>query len=107
MKGADVPRVLKRWKPSATAAVQQKFFTTGYAMKLELGQAPSDGNIPGKIFLALPDTEQSVVAGLFKIQPASSEPVAAQPMIQAPTAAPTAPSADRAAFQKRYGTRPR
>jgi hypothetical protein len=106
MKGSAVPQVLKRWKTAPTAAMQQKFFSTGYAMKLELGQS-ADGNIPGKIFLALPDTEQSVVAGLFKIQPPSSEPVAAQPMIQAPAGAPGGSAVDRAAFDKRYGIRKR
>ena len=105
MKGAAVPQVLKRWKTNPNPAPQQKFFSTGYAMKLEFGQA-SDGAIPGKIFLALPDPEQSVVAGIFKILSASSEqtpqPVAAQ------TPTPEAPSGgDKAAFERRYGVKKR
>ena len=98
MKGTGVPQVLKRWKATPTGALQQKFFSTGYAMKLELGQ-PSDGTIPGKIFLALPDPEQSVVAGIFKISTAATEPTA-QPVAAQPQAAPTP---DANAFDKRYG----
>jgi hypothetical protein len=66
MKTADVPQVLKRWKPSPQAPMQQLFFKTGYAMRLELG-APANGVTPGKVFLALPDPEQTVVAGTFRI----------------------------------------
>jgi len=103
MKGAAVPQVLKRWKAGAASAPQQKFFSTGYAMKLELGQA-TDGTIPGKIFLALPDPEQSVVAGIFKIAPPSTDPNAQPVVNQAP--APGVPNAGaKAAFDRRYGVR--
>jgi hypothetical protein len=74
-------------------------------MKLELGQT-NENTIPGKIFLALPDPEQSVVAGLFKIQPPSTDPAAAQPVTVQPTT-PSGPSPDRAAFEKRYGPQKR
>ena len=85
--------------------MQQKFFITGYAMKLELGQ-PADGTIPGKIFLALPDPEQSVVAGIFKIAATSTEPTAQPVADQSPAAA--APSGgDKAAFDRRYGIKKR
>ena len=104
MKGAGVPQILKRWK-GPTGALQQKFFSTGYAMKLELGQT-NENTIPGKIFLALPDPEQSVVAGLFKIQPPSTDPAAAQPVTVQPTT-PSGPSPDRAAFERRYGPQKR
>ena len=101
MKGAGVPQVLKRWKSNPSSVMQQKFFSTGYAMKLELGQA-ADGTIPGKIFLALPDAEQSVVAGMFKVVVTSNEPTAQPVADQSPTAA--VPSGgDKAAFDKRYG----
>ena len=66
MTGSAVPKVLKRWKTDPRYAPKEKFFSAGYAMKLELG-ASKDGVTPGKIFLALPDTEQSVVAGAFRI----------------------------------------
>jgi hypothetical protein len=65
MKGSGVPQVAKRWKTDPRYAPQVKSFQSGYAMKLELGQL-ADGVVPGKIFLALPDTEQSVVGGIFK-----------------------------------------
>ena len=105
MKEAAVPQVLKRWKATPTAVMQQKFFSTGYAMKLELGQS-TEGTIPGRIFLALPDTEQSVVAGLFKVSPPSTTEPVAQPVgVQAPV--PGTPSGPDSAFQKRYGVRKR
>jgi hypothetical protein len=105
MKGAGVPQILKRWKATPSSAMQQKFFSTGYAMKLELGQA-ADGTIPGKIFLALPDPEQSVVAGIFKVAPASTEP-AAQPVADQQPAAAAPSGGNRAAFDKRYGIQKR
>lgn len=64
MKGTGVPSVIKRWKTNPKYAPQQKVFSSGYAMKLELGQL-EDGLISGKIFIALPDPEQSVAAGIF------------------------------------------
>ena len=100
MKGTGVPPVLKRWKTDPKYAPRQLSFATGYAMKLELGPM-GDGMIPGKIFLALPDAEQSVVAGAFKaaigLTAASSQPV----VTPVPVAAPT-PARD-AAFEQRYG----
>jgi hypothetical protein len=78
MKGSGVPQVTKRWKADPRYAPQLKSFLTGYALKLELGQL-ADGAVPGKIFLALPDTEQSVLAGVFKATLPGAEPVAAAP----------------------------
>jgi hypothetical protein len=69
-RGADMPSVAKRWKSNPKYAPEIKSFSFGYAMKLELGQMTENGEIPGKIFLALPDKEQSVAAGLFKIRTA-------------------------------------
>jgi len=110
MTGSGVPQVAKRWKPNAKFAPQLKSFYNGYAMKLELGQV-ADNVIPGKIFLALPDTEQTVVAGVFKAAVAVIDANAAAAATAA--AAPTAPAADDAAarqaaqdaFRRRYGTR--
>lgn len=39
----------------------------GYAMRLEFGEK-KDGKIPGKVFLSLPDTDKSVVAGTFTVE---------------------------------------
>jgi hypothetical protein len=109
MKGTTVPQILKRWKATPNSALQQKFFNTGYAMKLELGQAATDGAIPGKIFLSLPDPEQSVVAGIFKITTtAAADQAAAAAQNAAAVQAPGpagAPAANRAAFDKRYGAK--
>ena len=71
-------------------------------MKLQLG-ALTNNLVPGKIFLALPDTEQTVVAGTFNATVLVPDPNT-QVM---PMASPTSPdsSASRAAFDQRYGIR--
>lgn len=87
MTGSGVPQVSKRWKVSPQAAAPTlKAYSSGYAMKLELG-AVANGSIAGKIFLALPDTEKTVVAGTFNAT------ISAPPAVQAtPTAAPAVPT---------------
>ena len=102
MKGAGVPQVLKLWKPNPKYAPQQASFSTGYAMKLQLGN-PTDGIIPVKIFLAVPDNDQSVVAGLFRVNQPNTD-ATIQPAMQ-PVAAPVGAGnpAEKAAFDKRYG----
>ena len=100
MKGAGVPQVAKRWKTNPKFAPTLKSFSAGYAMKLELGQI-NNGEISGKVFLALPDAEQSVVAGVFQAMTSLATPASpiANPSVPAP-----APVADPA-FEKRYGTK--
>jgi len=78
-------------------------------MRLELGQM-ADGVLPGKIFLALPDADQSVVAGNFKatlttnvVMDAAAQAAQAAQMQPVPMATPSGPS--DAAWQARYGTR--
>jgi hypothetical protein len=105
MAGSGVPQVTKRWKTNPRFAPQYKSFSTGYAMRLELGQ-PVDGEVPGKIFLALPDMDQSVVAGGFKATIITN--VVTVAVDAAAQAAPVmAPDAQRAAaneaFRARYG----
>jgi hypothetical protein len=73
LKEKTLPQVVKLWKPNPKYAAMQKSFSSGYAMKVELGQI-ADGAISGKIFLALPDTEQSVVAGVFKANTTLGDP---------------------------------
>jgi hypothetical protein len=108
-RGGGIPSVVKRWKTNPKYAPTMKTYASGYALKLEFGQ-PTNGIVPGKLFLALPDNEQSVVAGVFNatssIPEAASDAAAAaagQPMIT--PAAPGLSPADRAAFEKRYGIR--
>jgi hypothetical protein len=67
--GADMktgPQIVKMWKALPTAAqMANKTFSTGYAMDLKLEKIAA-GKLYGKIFLALPDTEQSVISGTFQ-----------------------------------------
>jgi hypothetical protein len=99
----SVPTVVKRWKPNPKYAAQQRPYASGYTMKLQLGAVDESGRIPGKIFVALPDTEQTVVAGIFTTVAADPNQISA-PAQAAPAAVqPTMNPADRATFQKRYG----
>ena len=107
MSGAGVPQVTKRWKMTPRSAPTLKAFNTGYAMKLQLGSV-TNGAVEGKLYLALPDTEQSVVAGAFKASIIVPDPNQQQQMT--PTVArPATPQfnndAARAAYEQRYGTR--
>ncbi len=108
LRDRNLPQVVKVWKTDPRYQAKQKAFSSGYAMKLELGQI-SNGVIPGKIFLAVPDPEQSVVAGVFKAEASLGDATGAMAATPAanPAAVPTAASpAARDAFQKRYGVRP-
>lgn len=58
----DVPQILKRWKSGG--ALQQKAFTSGYVVKLEFGKRTEAG-LPGRIYVALPDEDRTVVGGAF------------------------------------------
>jgi hypothetical protein len=107
MKGRGVPQVVKLWKPDPRYQARQKSFSTGYAMKLELGDV-TNGVIAGKIFLAVPpDTEQTVIAGVFNADTSIGDPNApgaANPAVP-PNAAPAPSPAERSAFDQRYGTK--
>ena len=108
LKGSDVPQVIKRWTPKPGFAPQYKAFPTGYAMKLELGQL-ANGALPGKIFVALPDAEQSVVGGAFTATTSLQDVITAVTPIPgvtpapAPTAVPIRPRGESAPVDKRYG----
>jgi hypothetical protein len=84
--------VVKLWKTNPKYAAKQKSFSSGYALKLELGQI-TNGVIPGKIFLALPDPEQSVLAGVFKANTSLTDGTATAVASPAVTPTPTAPAA--------------
>ena len=58
------PGIAKKWIDQRDQPQKQVPFTGGYALKLEFDKAVT-GVIPGKIYLALPDAEQSVIAGEF------------------------------------------
>ncbi len=104
-KDPGVSSVMKRWKRDPHYAPSSKPFSSGYVLKLEFGaMSPENTTIPGKIYLALPDTEQTVVAGMFTAAANTAEP-AAQPQAQ-PAASPysSANKAGADAFRARYGT---
>ena len=102
MKGTAINRVIKVWKPNPKFAAQTKPFTTGFALKLEFGPLTESNTIPGKIYAALPDSEQTVVAGVFNatttLAGGQPEPGVAPPAIQDSQSA-----AQKAEFEKRYG----
>lgn len=101
---SGIPQVTKRWKTNPRYAPTLKSYNWGYAMKLELGKAAEDGSVPGKVFIALPDTEQTVLAGVFRATVTQVDPNA-QPaaQYQAPTPAQTVNPDAAAAMQRRYG----
>jgi len=103
IRGAAAPQVLKRWKVDPRYAPRSQPYAGGYAMKLEMGPMGS-GTIPGKIYLALPDSDQSFVAGAFDA--VVGAPVQA-PVATAPVAPVAAPASGKGqmddAMQRRYG----
>jgi hypothetical protein len=105
MKAPEAPQVSKRWKTNPRYAPTTKSFTTGYVMKLEFGQL-TNNMVPGKIYIALPDNEQSVAAGIFNATATSVTPTAATGATpaMAPSVNPAAAAADRSAMDRRYGT---
>jgi hypothetical protein len=98
MKGTPVSRVVKVWKTNPKFAAQEKAFTTGFALKLEFGQMTETNTIPGKIYAAVPDKEQTVIGGTF-LATMGGVPGAPQP-VAAPVPSPETMSPE---FQRRYG----
>lgn len=93
------PRVWKKWKVAGKTALQQKVYSKGYAMKLEFGEVSED-KVPGKIYISMPDEEQSAVAGSFVASVGTA--IAVQPADQAPAPAATQMSEE---MRRRYGVR--
>lgn len=103
MNGTPISRVVKVWKPNPKFAAQTKPFTTGFALKLEFGQLTESNTMLGKIYVALPDSEQTVLAGAFNATTTltgGQEAAATPPVIQDSQTA-----AQRAEFERRYGIR--
>jgi hypothetical protein len=95
---SGAPQVIKRWKSDPRYAPKAKSFSSGYAMKLEFEEAAEEG-LSGKIYLALPDPEKTVVAGKFK--PTVGQ--AGTTTLQTPGTAPaTSPGVDQTT-RDRYG----
>jgi hypothetical protein len=60
-----VPAVSLVWRDGNMRITES--FTNGYAMKLEFGVVSSN-QLPGKIYLCLPDEMKSCVAGTFNAE---------------------------------------
>ncbi|MBA4150603.1 MAG: hypothetical protein H0X66_21020 [Verrucomicrobia bacterium] len=60
---SGAPQIVKKWR-TGPRLFGQKNFSTGYMMKLEFEKV-AGGGLPGKIYIALPDPEKTVVAGHF------------------------------------------
>jgi hypothetical protein len=102
------PQVGKRWKPDPNQQPRVQTYTHGYAMKLEFGQM-NGSTLPGKIYIALNDKEQTVAAGKFDAAVTAPPPT---PVMATPTPAqnPDAarygrppPNAARTPVEQRYG----
>jgi len=107
-RGKGMPQVVKLARTNPRYQAQQKTVYSGYAMQLELGDI-TNGVIAGKIFLAVPpETEQSVVAGVFEAATTladASGATVANPVTSPNQSPPPPPSggAERTAFENRYG----
>ena len=66
LKGKTLPQVVKLWKTNPRYAAAAEDLLLGLRDESSNWATIADGVISGKIFLAVPDTEQSVVAGVFK-----------------------------------------
>jgi hypothetical protein len=62
-RNPPVPTVIVRWKDTQQQP-QKLEVTGGYALQVSFGQA-TNGRMAGKIYLAVPDDSQTVVAGTF------------------------------------------
>jgi hypothetical protein len=97
MKGTGVPTLTKRWKADPRYAPRLQNYSTGYALKLELGQM-SHGLLTGKVFVALPDPEKSVIAGVFEA--ATTLPDSPAPAATAPAPSKTQNAAGASATER-------
>jgi hypothetical protein len=62
----NAPKVILRWKDQLGKGVSREF-KSGYVARLEFGQVNGKW-LPGKIFMATPDDQQSYVAGTFNAE---------------------------------------
>ncbi len=69
------PHIWVNWKEEGTVMPKQTSFTQQYAMRLEFGPI-SNGRLPGKIYLCVPDAEKSFVRGVFEVdtKPSTTRP---------------------------------
>jgi len=62
-----VPHIHMKWKEKNKDVPETETFIKDYVMRLELGTREG-GKLPGRIYLALPDTLKSFVAGSFNAE---------------------------------------
>ena len=62
------PHIHMKWKSKdEDFSPKTEIFMNGYSMRIEFG-AGTEGILPGKIYLCLPDEEKSAVAGKFEAE---------------------------------------
>jgi hypothetical protein len=69
---ARAPRVVLRWKDAQQQPLTETF-SNGYLLKVAFGHA-TNSHIPGRIYICLPDGDQSFVAGTFDAEIKSGWP---------------------------------
>lgn len=65
-RSPPLPRVVLHWKDER-GEPKSRSYTQGYMMVAMFGK-PAEGRMPGSIYIALPDAEQSCVAGAFEAE---------------------------------------
>jgi DNA-directed RNA polymerase subunit RPC12/RpoP len=68
----NAPAIVLRWKDARQQPATETT-TGGYALRLVFGEA-TNGRMPGKIYICLPDAAKSVVAGTFDAEIRKSPP---------------------------------
>ncbi len=72
-----LPDIVVRWKDEQGQA-QSEHIGSGYTLKIVFGQ-PSDGKMPGRIFVALPDQSKTFAGGTFEAAIRKPPPPKPQP----------------------------
>jgi len=63
-RSPPLPTVLLRWR-DAQGEPMSETFTQGYALKMNFGML-TNGSLPGRVFLAIPDRSNSFIGGRFE-----------------------------------------
>jgi len=74
------PSVVLRWKEAEQQPATETI-TGGYALRLVFGEA-TNGRMPGKIYICLPDAAKSVVAGTFDAEIKTNPPPKTAPPVR-------------------------
>ena len=65
-RNPPLPRVIRRWK-TGDGEAHTREFESGYALKVVFEKA-REGSLPGRVYLSLPDEEQSFISGTFSAE---------------------------------------